>query len=242
MSPRKSDPKAKRALLEIGARLLAEEGPGALSTRRVAAEAGSSTMGVYTHFGGMRGLVREIVHEGFARLQRHMTSVHKSADPVADMALLGRAYRYNALENPHLYAVMFGGASLAGFSLSEKDRQHGRYTLSNVVECVSRCLSAGRFCPADAGLVAHQMWIATHGLVTLELGDYLVSPWDADHCFEVQLVALMVGAGDGKEEATRSVAGSRVRMRDEFPAASGSVSIRAGATAAPSSSGRLCGG
>ncbi|RSM78045.1 TetR family transcriptional regulator [Amycolatopsis sp. WAC 01375] len=241
MSPRKSDPKAKRALLEIGARLLAEEGPGALSTRRVAAAAGSSTMGVYTHFGGMRGLVREIVHEGFSRLQQHMTSVCKTADPVADMALLGRAYRYTALANPHLYAVMFGGASLAGFSLSEKDRQHGRYTLSNVVECVGRCLSAGRFSPADAGLVAHQMWIATHGLVALELGDYLLSPWDADHCFEVQLVGLMVGAGDGKDEATRSVAGSRERMRTEFPAAAGSVPNGSHAAAAPSPTGCLCG-
>lgn len=241
MSPRKSDPKAKWALLEIGARLLAEEGPGALSARRLAAEAGSSTMGVYTHFGGMSGLVREIVYEGFARLQRHMTSVRKSADPVADMALLGRAYRYNALANPHLYAVMFGGASLAGFTLSEKDRQHGRYTLSNVVECVSRCLSAGRFCPADAGLVAHQMWIATHGLVTLELGDYLVGPWDADNCFEVQLVGLMVGAGDSKEEATRSVAGSRARMRNEFPEWAGSGPGSASATAAPPLTGCLCG-
>ncbi|WP_216216981.1 TetR/AcrR family transcriptional regulator [Amycolatopsis aidingensis] len=229
MSPRRSDPKARQSFIEIGARLLAEEGPSALSARRVAAEAGSSTMGVYTHFGGMSGLVREIVYEGFARLQEYMTSVAKTEDPVADMALLGHAYRHNALSNPHLYAVMFGGSSLAGFSLSEDDRQHGRYTLSNVVECASRCVSVGRFSPLDDDLIAHQMWFATHGLVTLELGDYLVEPWNAEHCFEIQLVRLMIGAGDDPEAAARSVAEARMRFETEFLGRSGSTTAAAAA-------------
>jgi AcrR family transcriptional regulator len=216
MSPRRSDPTIRPAFIEVAARLLTEEGPGALSARRVANETGHSTLGVYTHFGGMRGLVREIVYEGFSRLQQHMTSVARTSDPVADMALLGRAYRHNALANPHLYAVMFGGSSLAGFSLSENDRQHGRYTLSTVVECAERCLAAGRFRPNDAGLVAHQMWIATHGLVTLELGGYLIDPCDADQCFEMQLVGLMIGAGDTPEKAELSVSRS---LRRSFPPA-----------------------
>ncbi|MEO3854906.1 TetR/AcrR family transcriptional regulator [Acrocarpospora macrocephala] len=212
MSPRRSDPATKPALVDIAARLLAENGPQALSTRRIAAEADSSTMTVYTHFGGMSGLVREMVREGFARLQERLTSVRATSDPVADMALLGRAYRFNALANPHLYAVMFGGSSLAGFSLSEEDRQHGRYTLGNVAECAERCLASGRFRPGDAILVAHQMWMAVHGLVTLELGGYLIPPYDADACVEEQLVGLMVSAGDAWEAATESVARSRERI------------------------------
>ncbi|WP_271220624.1 TetR/AcrR family transcriptional regulator [Streptosporangium carneum] len=218
MSPRRADPRTRPVLVDIAARLLAEEGPQALSTRRLATEADSSTMAVYTHFGGMSGLVREMVHEGFARLQRHLTHVRQTDDPVADMALLGRAYRHNALANPHLYAVMFGGSSLAGFSLTEEDRQHGRYTLGNVVKCATRCFEAGRFRAEDAELVAHQMWSAIHGLVTLELGDYLIAPYDADRCFEAQLTALMVSSGDALDAAASSVALSRERMRDEVEA------------------------
>src|SRR2546430_2455219 len=145
MSPRRTDPTMRPALLEVAARLLAEEGPAALSPRRIAADAGSSTMAVYTYFGGMSGLVREIVHAGFARLEENLTRVHDTDDPVADMAMLGRAYRHTALANPHLYAAMFGGASLAGFSLSEEDRQHGRYTMASVLACAQRCITAGRF-------------------------------------------------------------------------------------------------
>ena len=198
--------------MDIAARLLAEHGPQALSTRRIAAEADSSTMTVYTHFGGMSGLVREMVREGFARLQERLTRVQTTDDPVADMALLGRAYRLNALENAHLYAVMFGGSSLAGFSLSEEDRQHGRYTLANVAECADRCLSSGRFRPGDPILVAHQMWTAVHGLVTLELGGYLIPPYDADTCAEAQLIGLMVSAGDDYSAAATSVAKSLDRL------------------------------
>ncbi|WP_280696874.1 TetR/AcrR family transcriptional regulator [Kitasatospora sp. GP82] len=212
MSPRRSDPGIRTGLVDVAARLLSEHGPRALSARRVAAEAGSSTMALYTHFGGMSGLVREMVREGFVRLEQHLSAVGATDDPVADMALLGRAYRRNALANSHLYAVMFGGSSLAGFSLGEEDRQAGRYTLLHAVECASRCSAAGRFSAIIPELTASQMWIAVHGLVTLELGGYLIDPLDADRCFEAQLVGLMIGAGDEPEAATRSVAASGQRL------------------------------
>jgi AcrR family transcriptional regulator len=201
--------------MEIAARLLAQEGPRSLSTRRIAAEAGSSTMAVYTHFGGMSELVREIVHEGFGRLAGYFARVRETEDPVADLALLGRAYRYNAQTNPHLYAIMFGGTSLSGFTLTEDDRQHGRYNLIDVVTCANRCIESGRFRPADPGLVAHQMWIAVHGIATLELGQYFIEPWTADTCFEVQLTNLMIGAGDSVEATTASIAASAARFPDE---------------------------
>ncbi len=215
VSPRRSDPLIRPTLIDIGARLMSEEGPRALSTRRLAAEAGCSTMAVYTHFGGMSGLVREMVHEGFARLQVHFSHVLDTSDPVADMALLGRAYRYNAHRNPHLYSIMFGTSTHAGFSLTEEDRQYGRYTLAKVVHTAHRCITDGRFSTDDPELVAHHMWTALHGLVTLELGHYLIPPYDPDTCFETQLVNLMTSAGDTRRDASRSVAASLLRLAAE---------------------------
>lgn len=231
MSPRRPDPFIRPTLVDVAARLLIEKGPQALSARHIAAAAGSSTMAMYTHFGGMNGLIREIVHEGFGRLQRILTAVGESDDPVADLALVGRAYRHNAVANLHLYAIMFGGSSSAGFSLTEDDRRHGRYTLATVVERVARCMRAGRFRADDPELVAHQMWIAIHGLVTLELGDYLIDPCTAERCFEAQLIGLMVGAGDTRDAATRSVALSRTRLDEVGPQA-----VRAAVDALPAAS------
>lgn len=210
MSPRRANQKTRGALVEVAARLLASDGPGSLSIRRIAADADTSTMAIYTHFGGMPGLVREVVQEGFVRLQKAMTSVPETDDPVCDLAGLGRAYRANALANPDLYGAMFGGSSLATLELTEEDRQHGRYTLVNVVQSAQRCIDAGRFRPADAGMVAHQMWFGVHGLVALELGSYLIEPWPAQDCLETLLVNLMIGAGDDFDAATKSVAASKV--------------------------------
>lgn len=237
MSPRRSNPAVRPILVDVAARLLLDEGPQALSTRRIAAEAGCSTMAVYTHFGGMSGLIREMVHEGFTRLQYHFSRVRETDDPVSDMATLGRAYRRNGMDNPHLYAVMFGASSISGFSLSRMDRQHGRYTLASVMRCAERCIELGRFAGDDAELIAHQMWTAIHGLVTLELGDYLTAPYTADRCFEAQLTGLMVSVGDSWEAAAESVARSQGRLRLEVECDTGDDGDEdgAGLTAAPSS-------
>jgi AcrR family transcriptional regulator len=217
MSPRRANPQMPTALLEAAARLLAEAGPAALSARRLAAAVGTSTMAVYTYFGGMDDVVRAMVHEGFARLHRRLTLVGVTIDPVADTAALGCAYRDSALDAPHLYAVMFGGSSLGGFSLSDYDRQHGRYTLEILVDAVGRAMEVGRFSPADSRLVAHQMWIAVHGLVTLELGGYLADPYSAELCFDAQLTGLMLGAGDDIESARSSCARARKRHTASCP-------------------------
>jgi AcrR family transcriptional regulator len=227
VSPRRLDPSNRVTLIDIAARLMSQEGPAALSTRRLAAEADTSTMAIYTYFGSMSALVREIVHEGFTRLAKQFDLVKPSDDPVADLALYGRAYRHNAVTSRHVFNVMFGGSSLAGFALTEEDRQHGRYTLSGVVDCAQRCVAAGRFRPDDPGLIAHQMWLGVHGTVTLEVGGYLIDPYDAHRCFEAQLFSLMTGAGDALESATASVAASLIRFTEcDWSGAAGSASER----------------
>jgi AcrR family transcriptional regulator len=243
VSPRRADPRTPAALVEAAAWILTEEGPAAFSARRLAAVAGTSTMAVYTHFGSMDDLVRAMVHEGFARLHRQMIRIGATDDPVADVVTLGCAYRGNAVDNPHLYAVMFGGSSLGGFSLTDADRQHGRYTLEVLVDAVGNCMAAGRFRPADAQLLGHQMWIALHGLVTLELGSYLIDPYDADACFEAQVTGLMLSAGDSATATARSVGRAHQRyagLRAEElagAAVSGGAAVPGGAALSSGSGG-----
>src|SRR5688500_10824491 len=97
----------RRRLIEVAADLLSEEGPSALSARRLARDAGTSTMAVYTHFGGMPALVRAVVAEGFARLYDRVAEVAPSDDPLVDLTAAAAAYRAHALAEPHLFFVMF---------------------------------------------------------------------------------------------------------------------------------------
>src|SRR5437879_4110442 len=93
----------RTALLETAAHLIATEGSARLTVRRVADEAGTSTMAVYTHFGGMPGLRQAVRREGFARLTAHVAAVDKTDDPLADLARLALAYYENATADPDLY-------------------------------------------------------------------------------------------------------------------------------------------
>ncbi|MGW7369531.1 TetR/AcrR family transcriptional regulator, partial [Streptomyces sp. NPDC054841] len=115
----------RRRLLDEAARILAEQGPGALSARRLVKEVGASTMAVYTHFGSMPELVRELMREGFARFRARAESVTGDSDPVVELAALCRCYQDFARAEPDVYAVLFGGAGLAGFVLTEDDRRMG---------------------------------------------------------------------------------------------------------------------
>jgi AcrR family transcriptional regulator len=211
VSPRQIDPELSAHLVEAAAKLLAEEGPQALSTRKLAAAVGTSTMAVYTRFGGKEDLVRAMVREGFRLLNTRMTEVGETSDPAEDVVALGWAYRRNALEHRHLYGVMFGSSGFGGFALTDDDRQHGRYTLTILVRAIERCMTAGQFRGGDSQLVAHQMWIALHGLVALELGGYLIDPYNADACFEAQVCGLLVGAGADPGEATMTMKRARER-------------------------------
>jgi hypothetical protein len=156
-------------------------------------------MAVYTCFGDMGSLVREVVRPGYTGLAEEFDRVAWSADPVADLTLLCHVYRDVALVNPHLYAVMFGGRVPAGFRLTDEDRRLGQRAVGRLAECVARCVVTGRF--RDTVAFQH-LWLAVHGRVLLEIDGYAGGPADS---FDHQLVSLMVGAGDAFEQAAASV-------------------------------------
>jgi AcrR family transcriptional regulator len=172
MTTNAAEADVRRRLLETAARLLGEEGPSALSTRRLAREAHTSTMAVYTHFGGMPALVREVVAEGFARLQTRMGEVVASGDPLDDLGRMALAYRANALANPHLYAVMFGSASLGGYRLHDDELDVGLEAFGQIASATERAMDAGLLRRDDPAAVAGQLWSALHGYVMLELAGY----------------------------------------------------------------------
>jgi AcrR family transcriptional regulator len=167
MSPKAADPAVRTALLENAARLLATEGAAGLTLRRLAEATGTSTMAVYTHFGGMQYLRDEVRREGFARLRVHLETVAPTTDPVADLARLGQEYRANATENPHLYRAMFMDLPQPG------EDDIGLDTFDLLATCVVRCQAAGRFSPGEPVSLALQLWSAAHGVVALQLAGLL---------------------------------------------------------------------
>src|SRR5690348_6884224 len=108
--PSDSPLEMRERLLHAAVGLLDDHGPDALQTRKVASAAETSTMAVYTHFGGMRALIAHVAEEGRRQFDVAVT-VPQTDDPVADMMSCGAAYREFAIGRPHLYRLMFGSTS-----------------------------------------------------------------------------------------------------------------------------------
>ena len=191
----------RQALIETGARVLSEEGPAALTARRLARELGASTTAVYTHFGGMIELRRAIRREGFARLARHLASAPAGGDAVTELTNLGTGYCVNAFTNPHLYRVMFLEPPL-----DPEDAAAGAATYERLVAAVERCIAAGRFprCP-DAATGAAQIWALTHGFVSLVLSG-MIELAAIEPLMTGAAVALFTGWGADRRELERSLA------------------------------------
>lgn len=195
----------RRRLLDEAARILAEEGPAALSARRLVKQAGAPPMAVHTLFGSVPALVREVMREGFARFVERLRTVDEDpADPVAELFALCRVYREFAHAEPHVYAVLFGGSGLAGFELGAADREMGLYLLRVPSGAIRRAVAAGRFRPADEGVVVRRLWCLLHGLAELERTGYLPGRYGHRDFLDSAVRDFAVGAGDSYEAATAS--------------------------------------
>ncbi len=206
-------------MLHAAVGLLDDHGPDALQTRKVAGAAGTSTMSVYTHFGGMRALIAAVAEEGLRQFDAAQT-VPQTADPVADLFVVGAAYRRYAIERPHMYRLMFGSTSAHGINapagnvltltVAEIEQHHPSF--AHVVRVVRRCMLAGRITVGgaddDASVVATaaQFWASIHGFVMLELAGYYGDDGSAiAPVLNAMTSNLLVALGDSADRVAQSV-------------------------------------
>ncbi|GBG40740.1 TetR family transcriptional regulator [Mycobacterium montefiorense] len=206
-------------MLHAAVGLLDEHGPDALQTRKVAGAAGTSTMSVYTHFGGMQALIAAVADEGLRQFDEALT-VPPSDDPVADLFIVGGAYRRYAIERPHMYRLMFGSTSAHGINapahnvltLTLAEIEERYQSFAHVVRGVHRCMQAGRITVGsaedDAAVVATaaQFWALIHGFVMLELAGYYGDDGSAvTPVLGAMTSNLLVALGDSTEHVARSL-------------------------------------
>jgi AcrR family transcriptional regulator len=187
----RGDDDQSRAILEAASRILTEEGAAALTVRRIAAEAGCSTMGLYSRFGGKEGVVDELYVEGFEHLAAGLNAMVDTDDPVQDLRTCGRAYRDTALKHATHYMVMFGGA-VPDFVPSKASFGVAHQAFDRLVSRVQRCIDIGAF-KGDAPQIAEVWWGAMHGLVMLELVGISPVKGDPGERFDRLLDTLLAG-------------------------------------------------
>ncbi len=174
--PKIHDDALRTDLIEAAARLLADEGPHALSTRRIAREVGTSTTAIYSLLGSKEQVIRAIYLEGFRRLADRQNAMPRTADPVGDLREAGLVYFDNGVANPHLYDVMFH-RPLREFTPEADDVAFALTTLGDLVGLIQRCVDAGALV-GEADQIASEVWSLVHGVTSLTLAEML-EPADA---------------------------------------------------------------
>lgn len=152
-------PRAAEAVCAARA-LLEEEGPEALTMRRVADRVGIRAPSLYKHFRDKRALEHALISEGFVELAEACEPLYDAPDPLGAVA---SAYRAFALAHPHLYRLMTEEAlerDLLVPGVEERSTQ------------VAVTVVGG---DRDA---ARALWAFAHGMVILELNGRF--PEDAD--------------------------------------------------------------
>jgi AcrR family transcriptional regulator len=164
----------ERELLAAAEAVLVRDGPGKLTVRAVAAEAGIAPMGVYNRLGGKDGLVDALLIRGFDLL-RAAVDAASGADMRARFFDCGWRYRAFALANPHFYAIMFEDAIPHAFDNPEVG-EHADAAFNALVRMVELTSAAGVIAAPDPVETAQQIWSTVHGAVALELKGLIQTP------------------------------------------------------------------
>lgn len=212
-SPEEPETRDLRARLLAAAEVLVrKDGPDGLSLRELSRACGTSTMGIYTLFGGKPGLMQALYSVGFARLYAYGKATENRAAPLRWMVRQMLAYRRFALDHTGLYRLMFGGEK----RFVPTDR-HTRFAslaapvddtypaFAELVDAVGTCLAHHRATlpdPSEVQDLAFLVWGQMHGLVGLEIAGY-ADPADALGRFQsaIRFICAYCGADRAAIEA-----------------------------------------
>ncbi len=181
-------------MLDAAETLLDHDGFDGISVRRLADAVGVSRQVVYTHFGGMNGLL-DALHE---RLSRRLTEAMDAVDATpgtTEYLLAGAAgYRHAARRWPELYQLVFErpvpdyvvGTDTAAASVRSFEpivtmsgdwlRTHGQPDATRI----------------NAIDLARSMWSSLHGFIVLERVGFATEP-ETDRLSQRAIEALLRG-------------------------------------------------
>lgn len=180
----------ERELVAAADAVLVRDGPGGVTVRAVAAQAGIAPMGVYNRLGGKDGLVDALLIRGFDRLRAALAGGDESGQ-LERLRSCGLRYRRFAFENRHYYAIMFEAAIPHEFG-SPEVAEHAAAAFGELVRNVEMAAAAGGIVAPDPREVAQQMWSAVHGAVALELKGLVLTP-DPAATYRATLQTLLRG-------------------------------------------------
>ena len=162
----------RQEIIDAARDILAREGYGQLSMRKVAERIEYSPTAIYLHFEDRRDLVFQVCEETFGKLVKELESLQTDIkDPVARLRDGLRRYVAFGLRHPQHYLATFVAVpteqlpeDIARYNHPESN---GMRALGILRASVDACIAAGKFRKVDPDVTARALWAAMHGITAL---------------------------------------------------------------------------
>lgn len=195
----------RESLLAAAMKMVVENRNLSFSLRKLAKEAGTSTMSVYTHFGSREGLQRELSARAFGLFADELKRSTSTIDPEDVVSLLRRmaqAYRKFAQDHPSGFDLLFGDINsfdsvpplLDQYEGLPSPSENGYAVYGLYYSAFDIGAAKGHFRKdVPVRLVMDSFWAQLHGLVALERLGYVRSTEEAEDRFHYGIDAILRG-------------------------------------------------
>lgn len=186
------DPELRQAALAAAATIVDQQGAAALTAGAVARRLVVAEPRIDALFPDRGALVRALASHAVSSFSEALAAVPITADAVGDLHAQAWAYRRWALEDPMLYAVIFGGRLIADPAMVGAPSPLTDEVLQPLLLGIERAMDAG-YLRRDKPLgVAIAIWAGLHGIVGLERAVWPDAPMTRrDEMYERHLHTLV---------------------------------------------------
>jgi AcrR family transcriptional regulator len=179
-------------ICQAAARLYVEEGPAAVTMRRLAAELGCGTMTPYRFYPNKDAIITAVRSRGMQRFSEALEQALASpGDGRTRSRAVRDAYIAFARDDTATYRLMF--------EYPEPNQEDPAYRVAHarmwktVAAHVEVMIAEGTVA-ADAAILGHQIWAALHGAVMLAIAGMLPPGYDAASLHTRTVSALLESA------------------------------------------------
>ncbi|MEM9195017.1 MAG: TetR/AcrR family transcriptional regulator [Myxococcota bacterium] len=159
-----------------------------VSLRQLAQAMGCSHATPYRYFRSKQDLFMAVRAECFRRFRAYLEGLVEGTDPRADVFAVCRGYAEYAQRRPAEFLLMFQLGQPSPEDHPEAE-QAGLDAWATVEGTVRRAIRAGLL-DGQPRTVAHLLWAAVHGVVSLSLAKRLVVGYDAAELIDPIVSAL----------------------------------------------------
>jgi AcrR family transcriptional regulator len=160
-------PDTAERIAECALQILEEEGPEAVTMRRIAQSTGITPMAIYRHYANREELLKSITDAEFTKLAEYADRVLAKPSNRNDLTRAADAYLDYALARPRVFDYVFSKPRFDARKFPEDFRARQSPTLTPVADRIAEEMHKRVLKQDDEWEVALQLWAHVHGYISL---------------------------------------------------------------------------